>query len=192
MAKATNDDKLAEALLGCLSINGWEQCNPALLARQARVPMATAKAFLERQNCCRKLATFITRLTLRDYRHDKQNTSRDALFDIMMLRFDVLQNNRAAIENLSHAARRDPRLAIAILQALPEQMAALLRSAHCGDTSPTNTIALTAIYLAVFAVWSRDETADLTRTMAALDKQLNRAEAARNKLSFICKTPNGF
>lgn len=188
MAKTTNDDKLTEALLRCIGKDGWERCSPALLARTARVPLATAKAFLEPHHCCRKIAGHFTRLALRDYRHDKQNTPRDALFDIMMLRFDVLQSHRKAIENLSHAARRNPRLAMAILQALPEQMAALLRAAHCGDASPVNTIALTAIYLAVFTAWSRDASADLARTMAALDKQLNRAEAARNKLSFFCKT----
>ncbi len=188
MAKTTSDDILAAALLRCISKVGWDKCTPALLARQTRIPLATAKAYLESpRDCCHKLAAYITRLTLRNYRHDPGNSPRDALFDLMMLRFDVLQNNRAAIEELSRAARRDTRLAQAILQALPAQMTVLLRAANCSDAAPLNTIALTGIYLAVFTVWSRDKSTDLARTMAALDKHLNRVETVKNRFSMFCK-----
>lgn len=189
MAKTEKNDLLVEAFLRCVGTVGWAQCTPALLARQAKVPLARAKAFLASPHAvCRKLADTITGKTLRGYRHDQQNSPRDALFEVLMLRFDVLQNHRQAMQNLSSAARRDPQLALAILQAIPPQMSALLAAAHCRDSAPLNTIALTAIYLVVFPVWSRDESADLARTMAALDKQLNRVEAVRHKLSFFYKS----
>lgn len=189
MEKLTQDDKLVTALLQCLKKSGWRGCTPAVLARAAKVPLATATTFLEPANCCRKIAAYFTRLALQDYHHETQNSVRDSLFELMMLRFDALQIHRVAIGKMAQAARQSPRLGMAILQSLPEQMAALLRASGCGAIHPHTIIGLTAIHLAVYAVWSRDESADLVRTMAALDKHLHRAETMQNKLCFFGRTP---
>ena len=45
-----------------------------------------------------------------------------------------------------------------------------------GCIVPIQIKALSAIYLSTMLVWLRDDSADLSKTMAALDKRLRRAE----------------
>lgn len=181
MAKKPTDKKCAAALLHCLAKFGWQQCTPARVARQTGLSLQEAATALQPQNFCRRIAAHFTAAALEAYRHDAAGSRHDALFDVMMLRFDAMQNHRAAILDFTRAARRDPQCALALAQAIPAQMRRLLRAAGCHDAL-VPSLGLTAVYLAVFPVWARDTSSDCARTMAALDKNLRRAEWIRNKL----------
>lgn len=184
MAKKPSDEKRAAALLHCLAKFGWQQCTPARVARQTGLSLQEAATALQPQNICRIIAAHFTTAALQAYRHDTAVSKHDALFDLMMLRFDAMQNHRAAILDLTRAARRDPQYALALAQAIPAQMRLLLQATGCHDTL-VPSLGLTAVYLVVFPVWARDTSSDCARTMAALDKNLRRAERIRNKLPCV-------
>lgn len=184
MKKAFSEDKLAHAALVLIGKKGWAGCTPAALAKSAKAPLPAAQQFLESPcNALRALAAYISRLTLRDYQHDTAVSPRDALFELMMLRFDVLQQYRAGMRVLLAAAIQQPPLAAALFAALPEQMNAMLDAADIKPRTPLHTLGLCGIYTATLWVWQRDMSADLDRTMAALDGHLRRTEALLNRLS---------
>ncbi len=111
--------------------------------------------------------------------HDPEETARDRLFDVMMRRYDALRPHRDALREIRHAAIRDPLLALALGPAVRRSMAAMLEAAALASDGLAGAVrqnGLLAIHYAVSRVFDRDETADLSKTMAALDSRLKTAE----------------
>ncbi len=110
---------------------------------------------------------------------DPEETARDRLFDTLMRRYDALRPHRAALAAIRRAATRDPLLAIALGPALRRSMAAMLELAALSSDGVNGALrqnGLLAIHYAVSRVFDRDETGDLSKTMAALDGRLKMAE----------------
>ena len=110
---------------------------------------------------------------------DPEETARDRLFDAMMRRYDALRPYRTALGAIRRAATRDPMLALALGPALRRSMAVMLEAASLPSEGLTGALrqnGLLAIHYAVSRTFDRDETADLSKTMAALDSRLKMAE----------------
>jgi AcrR family transcriptional regulator len=110
---------------------------------------------------------------------DPEETVRDRLFDMLMRRFDALKPHRAALDSVRRAASRDPMMALVLGPALMRSMAAMLEAAGVSARGLPGMVrqnALLAIYAAVSRVFDRDESGDLSKTMAALDGRLKTAE----------------
>ena len=110
---------------------------------------------------------------------DPEETARDRLFDVMMRRYDALRPHRDALRALRRAGTRDPLLALALGPALRRSMGALLEAASLSSEGLPGALrqnGLLAIHYAVSRVFDRDDTVDLSKTMAALDSRLKTAE----------------
>lgn len=110
---------------------------------------------------------------------DPEETARDRLFDVMMRRYDALRPHREALHEIGQATLRDPLLALALGPALRRSMAAMLEAAALPSDGLAGMLrqnGLLAIHYAVSRVFDRDETGDLSKTMAALDSRLKTAE----------------
>jgi AcrR family transcriptional regulator len=112
-------------------------------------------------------------------RSDPEETARDRLFDAMMRRYDAQRPYREALGAIRRAGSRDPMLALAMAPALRRSMAAMLEAASVpseGFSGALRQNGLLAIHYAVSRVYDKDETTDLSKTMAALDSRLKTAE----------------
>lgn len=181
MARKQNDNaRQVIALLTLAGRHGWHAVTPAKFAKAAGITAKAATAFLaDPAQTMRTIADYVTAAAQQDYRHDPRNTPREALFEILMLRFDIVQRHHAGFLALHSAARRDPRLTAMIVQALYSQGDAILSSARIKVDLPQALlvrIGLAGITGATLCVWRRDDSPDLAKTMAALDRQLRRAE----------------
>ena len=110
---------------------------------------------------------------------DPEETVRDRLFDVMMRRYDALRPHRQALAEMRRAAARDPVLAVALSPALRRSMALMLEAAAVPSDGLAGALrqnGLLAIHYAVSRTFDRDETTDLSKTMAALDSRLKIAE----------------
>ena len=110
---------------------------------------------------------------------DPEETVRDRLFDLLMRRFDALKPHRAALAAIRRAGRRDPMMALILGPSLMRSMAAMLEAAGVSARGLPGAVrqnALLAIYAAVSQVFDKDGSADLSKTMAALDSRLKTAE----------------
>jgi AcrR family transcriptional regulator len=124
--------------------------------------------------------------------NDPEETVRDRLFDVLMRRFDALRPHRAAMQAIRRAGLRDPVLALTLGPAVRRSMAAMLEAAGVpsdGIAGALRQSGLLAIYQAVSQVFERDETADSSKTMAALDSRLKRAERLLQFIDKYTKKP---
>lgn len=110
---------------------------------------------------------------------DAEETARDRLFDVMMRRYDSLKPHREAMRALRRATLRDPLLGLAIGPSLRRSMAAMLEAASIPSDGLGGALrqnGLLVIHQAVSRVFDKDETDDLSKTMASLDSRLKTAE----------------
>jgi AcrR family transcriptional regulator len=125
-------------------------------------------------------------------RNDPEETARDRLFDALMRRYDALRPHRAALGAIRRAGTRDPMLALALGPALRRSMAAMLEAASVPSDGLSGALrqnGLLAIHYAVSRIFDRDETADLSKTMAALDNRLKMAERWAQFFDKYAKSP---
>jgi len=110
---------------------------------------------------------------------DPEETARDRLFDVMMRRYDALGPYRSALRSIRRASSRDPLLALALGPGLRRSMAAMLEAAALPSEGLSGALrqnGLLAIHYAVSRVFEKDDSVDLSKTMAALDSRLKTAE----------------
>lgn len=111
---------------------------------------------------------------------------RDRLFAAIMARFDMLQRHRDGVLAVARDSARDPILALAMAAGpMRRSMDCLLEGVGLsadGWRGIARRKAIGAIYLAAFRAWSRDDSEDLGRTMAALDRLLARWLPAMERL----------
>ncbi|MSO96780.1 MAG: hypothetical protein EXR11_00970 [Rhodospirillaceae bacterium] len=114
---------------------------------------------------------------------DHTQSVKDRLFDLLMRRFDALQKHRNGIIALMKGVARDPAEAAMLLARLSRSMTATLSAAGLsphGLMGCAQMMGLKAVYLSALRAWRVDESSDMAKTMAALDKALGFAERAAN------------
>lgn len=112
-------------------------------------------------------------------------TPREKLFDLLMTRFDLLQQHRGGMLALIAALRTDPALAAMIWTANLRSMRWMLDAAGVpsgGLSGALRMQGLAAVWAYALRAWERDEGADLPATMAAVDRGLDRAVQAEDML----------
>lgn len=113
-----------------------------------------------------------------------EQPARDALFEVVMRRFDVLAPHKPALKSISETWSMDP----VLVRALAASQAWMLRAAGIGPEGlegQLRTAGLGTIYASVFRTWLDDDDPGLARTMAALDRRLRRGERTLNTLNEI-------
>lgn len=112
---------------------------------------------------------------------DVGSTPRDRLFDVLMRRMDAMQPHREGILRLLDDLPYDPVTAAALAARLPLSMAWMLEAADIPASGPKGALrahGLGLVWLDVLRAWRRDPSPDLSASMAALDKALDRADRA--------------
>lgn len=112
-------------------------------------------------------------------------TSRERLFDILMNRYEALQAHREGVRALLSALRTDPATSLLLYAGTLRSMKWLLEGAGIPATGISGALrvhGLLALWLYALRVWEQDDSPDLSRTMAAVDRGLDRAMQAERSL----------
>jgi AcrR family transcriptional regulator len=169
---------------------GWRRAALADIAEAAGITLAELyDRFAGKGAILRGIVDLADRKVLEGAEEPDPDTSpRDRLFDVLMRRFDVLRSYR---EGLGVVARECGGVglgdAICGAQRMLRSLAWMLEAAGIGTggwTGACRVKGLAVVYAATFATWLRDDSEDMAKTMAALDRNLGRAERFANTFSF--------
>ena len=111
--------------------------------------------------------------------------ARDALFEVVMCRFDVLAPYKAALRSVAEGAMPEP---VQVRPLLVSQRW-MLEAAGVASDGPEGSLkiaGLAAVYASVFRTWLADDDPGHARTMAALDRRLRRGERALGRVEALC------
>ncbi len=173
--------KIVGIALTLAAKNGWTQTSLADIAKAAKISLAALhEMFEDKADILGALGRIIDARTLENVDQSSPDLSpRDRLFDIMMERFDVLNDYRAGVTAILDSFLLDPKQAVIGLPHLCRSMTWMLEAAGIatsGIPGAFRVMGLTVVYLDVLRVWKEDISPDMGKTMAALDKDLGRAE----------------
>ncbi len=174
------ETRLLDAALTLAARQGWERTSFREIAAAAQLPIHEVHALYPS-----KLAMLdgfrrrIDRAALAGAASGSEETARDRLFDVLMCRFETLRPHKAALRVILRDSSTNP---LMLLGAKPllQSMTWMLEGAGvsaAGWRGCVRASVLAALYLSVFRVFLGDDSADLTATMAALDRRLRRAES---------------
>ncbi len=104
-------------------------------------------------------------------------SKRDALFEVIMARFDLLTPYKPALKSIHGSGAGDFSLAAPYL-ASQHWMLQAAGIGTDGLSGGARVAGLAVAYASVFRTWLGDEDPGLGKTMAALDRQLRRGETA--------------
>ena len=176
----TDADTIAAAAVRLAGERGWRSLSLSDIATEAGVTLSTlARHYMCRPEILDGFERMIDRRMLAGAAAgDIDDKPRDRLFDIVMERFDALLPYRDGIRRIARELPFDPASGLVLAAALPRTvgwMFAGARIAVSGPAMPVKLAAMGGAYVATLRVWLGDDSQDLGKTMAALDRRLGQA-----------------
>lgn len=179
------DADLIAAALRLAADSGWRAVSVAAASRSAGLSLSRARVrFPTRHAILLGLGRMADQAVLGDV--PTEGSVRDRLFDLLMRRLDAFQRHRAGVLAVLRALPADPATAIMLVCATRRSMRWMLDTVEVptgGLSGELRVRGLVGVWLWAVRAWERDDSEDLSATMAALDTALGRAEQAAGWLA---------
>lgn len=177
---ATIRTQMIAAALELAAEGQWEMVDLTDIAEQAGVSDVDAfELFDEKTDILAAYDRLVNRRAIEETALDEDLPCRDKLFDLVMERFDILNENRAALLNILGSFKGDPKEALLSFPHLGKSMARLLDASGLetnGISGALRVTGMVGLYLYVVKTWKDDDSADMGKTMATLDKGLDKCQ----------------
>lgn len=170
------EGRVVEAALDLADSQGWRRTTLADIARAAGLSLADLHGQLRaRSTILAACVRHFDRIALAGPALDKDDKPKDRLFDLLMRRFEALKPHRKAVRSMAWDSLGDSAALLALKQLLAS-MGWMLEAAGvptAGVAGLAKRRILLLAYASVLAVFLRDDSPDLGKTMAALDRRLS-------------------
>ncbi len=178
---------IIESALTLAASRGWARVGLGDIAEAAGVSLAEMRAhFPSKHAIVAAYAADIDRAVLAA--RDPEMEGRPAherLFDVFMKRFDLLNAHKEGVGAILRSCPADPEAVLCGPLTLRRSMRWMLEAAGLSSAGLGGRLrvkALCALYLSMLPVWLRDDSEDMARTMAVLDRRLKRLDALTRSL----------
>ena len=177
------DQALIASAFAQVADRGWRNLNLADAARAADLPLdRTRERFPSPVFVLLRLGSLADQAALAEatgegFAGAPAPSPRERLFDMLMRRFDVLQQHRGGIIALLRTMPTDLPLGLMLADATSRSMRWMLEGAGLdasGFRGVLRVNGLMGVWLYSLRGWERDDSPDLSGTMAALDRALDR------------------
>lgn len=170
---------VVEALMRLAAEEPFEDIRIAAICREAGVSLAEFRdLFPSKGAVLGALSRILDREVLTRHSGDLADEgAKDRLFDVLMARLDAMAPYKAGLKGVSEWARRDPGAALALNGVLVNSMRFMMEAAdldHDGVHGALKLQGLVGMWTRVLDVWFADDDPGLAKTMAELDKLLDR------------------
>ena len=189
-------DKIIAALMALLAEKRFEEIGFNEIAGRSGVSLATIRSeFGSKIAILAAHAKNLDRKVLAEPTPDMADEEpRERLFDVLMRRLEAMAGERAAIRSLLRSAMADPPLALALNSIAVRSQQWMLAAAGIDAAGPGGMVraqGLALLFARVLRTFVDDED-DNARTMAALDRELDRGGRLLRMYGGLCRlTPFG-
>ena len=178
---------IIESALTLAASRGWARVGLGDIAEAAGVSLAEMRAeFSSKSAIVAAYFANIDREVLAA--RDPEMAGRPAterLFDVLMKRFDLLNAHREGAVAIVRSTPSDPEAMLCAPLTLRRSMRWMLEAADLSSAGLQGKLrvkALCVLYLSMLRVWLHDDSEDMARTMAVLDRRLKRLDRMTRSL----------
>lgn len=185
-------DAIVDAAMRLAAERSWSDISLADIASEAEINLGDLRSKIEHKSDI--LAAFVKRIdqvVLADVAaRQKTDAPRDALFEVLMNRFDALEPYKAAMKSIVGPSAIDLRLVAPLLESQTWMLqAASIDTAGLKGTA--RVLGLSSLSASVFRTWLEDDDPGLAKTMAVLDRRLRRGERSMKSAETVLDAGEG-
>ncbi len=184
-------ERMLDNVLDLVARQGWSDVGLTAMATAAEVPLGTFLRHYPSRGAV--MNAFARKVDLAMLAATEQITegesARDRLFEALMRRFDAMRPDKEAARAMVRDLTRRPLRAVCRSPRIACSMALTLEAAGLGASGLQGLVrikGLALIYLDTLRVWLDDDSEDMGKTMAALDRRLGQADRT---IATLCWRP---
>ena len=168
---------------------GWKYFSLKSLAKANKSDLETIKIFFKNKSqFLESFSEMIDNKVLADIDKEEfnKNSIKDNLFELIMLRFENLNNYKTGLNILISDLKKSPVELKKIVKKVLDSMDLFLEIANVKNNYLMDFIKVNIIFIIysyVFKVWLGDQSPEMSKTMAELDKWLSEAEFYGKKIN---------
>lgn len=190
-------DRVIDALFRLADDRRWDEIELGDIAQEGGVTLAELRdLFPSKGAILGAYARRVDKAVLEGTTDDLVGESvRERLFDVLMRRLDAMTPQKSALKAISRDLRMDPLSIAALNQVALNSQRYMLAAAGISTEGPAGALKVQGavlLFARVMDTWFRDDDPGLSKTMAALDKELERAGRNANALSDLCRIASPF
>ncbi|MEQ8327557.1 MAG: helix-turn-helix domain-containing protein [Parvibaculum sp.] len=188
--KLDPEEKIVNAAMRLAASRGWRGLSLADIATSAKVSLADLCTHFASKAAI--LAAYGRRIDAKVLEESSTEdmsgeTARDRLFDVLMMRFDAMGEEKEALRRIAADLRRDPIASAPLARPLLQSMGWMLEAAGIDSSGIAGALrvrGLAFVWGAAFRVWLEDGE-DQSKTMAELDRRLRDGAAFLERVSWF-------
>jgi len=169
--------KIAQVTLKILSKKSWNSLSISEVRQKSKIKIFDNE-IKNKYTLLRNLNAYFDHALSLEARGIEQSNQKDMIFEVMMMRFDILQKNRIALQSISNSFKSKPQELIFLLPCLLDSMILMANYANIpvrGLRGQLRLKGILIIYCTTFLIWVKDNSASLEKTMTSLDRNLDKA-----------------
>ena len=168
---------------------GWDKFSLEKLSTKENIPVEDLKDLFKcKYSIVDKFSRMVdknieSKLKIEDF---KDSSKKDILFELIMMRFDEMEEFKGSLAKILDASRNKPLLISIITKNVMNTMDFFLELSNSYNNYAFDVLKknfLFLIYSITFKTWLSDNTEELSKTMAELDRLLSTAENFQQKVS---------
>ncbi len=168
---------------------GWKYFSLKSLAKENKSDLESIKNFFKNKSqFLESFSEMIDNKVLAniDKEEFNKNSIKDNLFELIMLRFENLNHYKTGLKILLSDLKKSPVELRKIMKKVLDSMDLFLEIANVKNNYLMDFIKVNIIFIIysyVFNVWLDDQSSEMSKTMAELDKWLSKAEFYGKKIN---------
>ncbi|MDC0057655.1 hypothetical protein OAJ21_00490 [Pelagibacteraceae bacterium] len=170
------EKKIAERTLKKLHIKSWNKLTiDDVLEKNTK----KQNIFNTKNDLLKNLIRYVDNILVEKTKYIENSSTKDMIFEVVMARFDILQQNRVCFIKIFQELKKSPKKILKLLPSFLESMIVTAELAKFDVNGLRGSIRLKGLFIVYFTTfysWVDDKTSSLEKTMNALDKNLDNAE----------------
>ena len=175
---------IAQISLKILITKNWEELSLVQIKKKSKIKNFD-KIIKNKDDVIKNIILYIDHKLIFKLKDIEDSNDKDMIFEIFMMRFDILQKYRKAILNIFNSLKKKTKNLINFLSLLLDSVIFMIgytKISTNGIVGQLKIKGVLIIYLITFLAWSKDTSPDLEKTMIALDKYLDQT---KNMIKFL-------
>ncbi|GGK24456.1 TetR family transcriptional regulator [Salinarimonas ramus] len=180
-------DAIVEALMALAAERPWDDIELGDIVEKAGITLAAFRAAFPSKGAV--LAAFARKIDMEVLDGTTEELAdepaRERLFDVYMRRIDALAPYKTALKRINFAVRRDPMTLAALNRVALNSQRFMLAAAGIpteDSLGPVRIQGAVLVFANVMETWYDDDSPELARTMARLDRELKRGERTMERV----------
>ena len=172
--------KIAQQTLELLITREWKSISINLICRKLKLSKKKISRTIKNKNdLLKNINKYFDDKMLVEVKLVEKSTSQDMIFEIFMLRFDLLNRYRISIIKIFKIFQNQPKTFIVLIPSFIESIEMMAKESNIVTKGMVGIIKLNGlliIYFSTFLTWIKDKSPSLDKTMTVLDDYLKGSE----------------